>query len=77
MAEETVSLLQKSEESKDHASLDRRLMSPRRRQRRGSLTDIPGEIQVRRTVKNSQNGIEVWFQLIKVGLCSSVATDVR
>ncbi|KAK7116135.1 hypothetical protein V1264_001871 [Littorina saxatilis] len=49
LSEETVSLLQKSEENKDHASLDRRLLSPRRRQRRGSLTDIPGEVQSEQT----------------------------
>ncbi|XP_076465936.1 putative E3 ubiquitin-protein ligase HERC1 isoform X3 [Babylonia areolata] len=45
LLEETMNLLQKSEENKDHASLDRRMMSPRRRQRRGSLPDIPAEVQ--------------------------------
>ncbi|KAL8615069.1 hypothetical protein ACOMHN_013603 [Nucella lapillus] len=49
LPEETMCLLQKSEENKDHASLDRRTLSPRRRQRRGSLPDIPVEVQNEQT----------------------------
>ena len=46
-AEETVNLLQKSEENKSLGSSDRRTSSPSRRQRRGSLPDIAAELEVR------------------------------